>query len=114
MTVGSPIRNRPVQQTKTAEASHAVSPLSKGASTDEAALRAPAKAVQSLYQIKYATALRAEPNFSSASVTRFTIGTRVALVNDRGDWLEVRAADSGLLGYIRKEFVTPVEMARKQ
>jgi hypothetical protein len=72
------------------------------------------KPAQSLYQIKYATSLRSEPNFSAASVTRFTIGTKVTLVNHRGDWLEVRSADSGVSGYVRKEFVTPVEMARNQ
>jgi hypothetical protein len=116
MTAGGPTRNRAIQQTKTAEAPRPTLPAGKAVSTDEGALRAPARAAQaSLYQIKYATSLRAEPNFSSASVARFTIGTKVALVNNRGDWLEVRAPDSGLSGYIRKEFVTPVEMAaRKQ
>jgi hypothetical protein len=114
MTAGSMTRNRPVQQTKTVETPRAAPPASKAVSTDEAALRAHSRPAQSLYQIKYATSLRSEPNFSSASLTRFTIGTKVSLVNNRGDWLQVRAADSGLSGYIRKEFVTPAEMARKQ
>jgi len=114
MTAGGATRNRAVQQTKTAEAPRATPPVRKAVSTNEAALRSPARAAQSLYQIKYATALRAEPNFSSASLARFTMGTKVTLVNNRGEWLEVRAADSGLSGYIRKEFVTPVEVARKQ
>jgi hypothetical protein len=114
MTAGGATRNRAVQQTKTAEAPRATPPVSKAASSAEAAPRSPARPAQSLYQIKYATALRAEPNFTSPSVTRITIGTKVALVNNRGDWLEVRAADSGLSGYIRKEFVTPVDVARKQ
>ncbi|MGE5302540.1 MAG: AgmX/PglI C-terminal domain-containing protein [Alphaproteobacteria bacterium] len=114
MTAGGATRNRAVQQTRTAEAPRATPPLSKVASTNEAPPRSPARPVQALYQIKYATSLRAEPNFSSASLTRFTIGTKVALVNNRGEWLEVRAADSGLSGYIRKEFVAPVEVARKQ
>jgi len=114
MTAGGAPRNRAVQQTRTAEARRATPPVGKAASSDEAAPRSPARPAQSLYQIKYATALRAEPNFTSPSVTRITIGTKVALVNNRGDWLEVRAADSGLSGYIRKEFVTPVDVARKQ
>lgn len=114
MNVASAPRNRAVQPTKTVEAPRATPPATKTASTDEATLRAPVKPAQSLYQIKYATSLRSEPNFSAASVTRFTIGTKVTLVNHRGDWLEVRSADSGVSGYVRKEFVTPVEMARNQ
>jgi hypothetical protein len=114
ITVGSANRTRAVQQTKTVEAPRAARAAKKAVPTEEAALRSPARPAQSLYQIKYATSLRAEPSFSSLSVTRFTIGTKVALVNNRGDWLEVKAADSGLSGYIRKEFVAPVEMARKQ
>jgi hypothetical protein len=114
MTAAGATRNRAVQQTKTIEAPRTAPAVRKAVSTDEAALRSPARAAQSLYQIKYATALRAEPNFSSPSVTRFTIGTKVALVNNRGEWLEVKSPDSGLSGYIRKEFVTPIETARKQ
>ena len=114
-TAGGATRNRAVQQTKTAEAPRATAPVSKAVSTDERALRPPARAAQSpLYQIKYATALRAEPNFTSASIARIAIGSKVALVNNRGDWLEVRATDSGLSGYIRREFVTPVDMVRTQ
>jgi SH3 domain-containing protein len=107
-------RNRAIQPTKTVETPRAIPPVTKTASADQTTLRPPARASQSLYQIKYATALRSEPNFSSTSVTRFTIGTKVTLVNHYGDWLEVRAPESGVSGYIRKEFVTPVEMARNQ
>lgn len=114
VTAGNATRNSAVQQTKTIEASRNAPPVSKAVSTNEAALRSSARPAQSLYQIKYATALRAEPNFSSASVARLAIATKVSLVNSRGDWLEVRAADSGLSGYIRKEFVTQVDMARNQ
>jgi hypothetical protein len=114
LTAANATRNRAVQPTKTVEAPRPTAPASKAAPTNEASLRAPARAAQSLYKIKYATSLRAEPNFSSVSLTRFTIGTKVALVNNRGDWVQVRAAESGLSGYVRKEFVTPIEMARKQ
>ena len=105
---------RPNQQAKTVETPRVAQVLPKTVSSEEASARPSTRAAQSLYQIKYATSLRAEPNFSSASVTRFTIGTKVSLLNNRGDWLEVRATDSGYSGYIRKEFVAPVELARKQ
>jgi hypothetical protein len=113
-TTASTTRNRAIQPAKKVEAPRTSAPISKPVSTGEAPLRSPVKTAPSLYQIKYATALRAEPNFTSASVTRITTGTKVALLNNRGDWLEVRAADSGLSGYIRKEFATPVEIVRKQ
>jgi len=73
----------------------------------------PAKSEGREFQIKYATALRTDPNFSAASVTTLTIGTRVIVTRKQGDWLEVRAIHNGPSGFIRKEFVTPVEVARK-
>ena len=63
-----------------------------------------------VYQIKYATLLRKEPNFTSAPLTSYTIGTKVVVQRKIGDWLEVRSADSNQTGYIRKEFVTPLEV----
>jgi Bacterial SH3 domain len=61
----------------------------------------------SLYQIKHPTAVRTEPNFGSPSVGKFTAGTKVTVIAATGDWVEVRADDAGLAGFIRKEFVTP-------
>ena len=60
-----------------------------------------------VYQIKYATLLRKEPNFSAPALTSFTIGTKVVVQKKVGDWLEIRPADGSQTGYIRKEFVTP-------
>jgi len=65
------------------------------------------------FQIKYATLLRKDPNFTAASMTSLTIGTKVTVLRRQGDWLEVRANQSGPTGFIRKEFVTPVDVARK-
>lgn len=73
----------------------------------------PAKSEGREFQIKYATALRTDPNFSAASVTTLTIGTRVIVTRKQSDWLEVRAIHNGPSGFIRKEFVTPVEVVRK-
>jgi hypothetical protein len=66
-----------------------------------------------VFQIKYATSLRKEPNFSAASLITFTTGTKVTVLRKQGDWLEVRSIDSGPTGFIRKEFVTLVEVAHK-
>lgn len=64
------------------------------------------------FKIKYATSLRTDPNFSSASLGSLTVGTKVSVLGRRGDWLEVRSIN-GPPGFIRKEFVTAVEVARK-
>jgi hypothetical protein len=35
------------------------------------------------------------------------------VLNKQGDWLEVRSTNNGPTGFIRKEFVVPVDVARK-
>ena len=67
-----------------------------------------------VFQIKYATSLRTEPNFSAASLTTFTIGTKVTVLRKQGEWLEVRSTDNGPSGFIRKEFITPDEVVHKE
>ena len=61
-------------------------------------------------QLKYATLVRKEPNFNAPVLTTFTIGTKVIVVNRSSDWLEVRSQHNGPSGYIRKEFVVPVDV----
>ena len=78
-------------------------------SSQRAAIKSDAKE----FQIKYATLLRKDPNFSATSLTSFTIGTRVTVISKQGDWLEVRSRPSGPTGFIRKEFVVPVEVAHQ-
>lgn len=64
-------------------------------------------------QIKYSTSLRKKPDFSSTALTTIGADARVTVLNKVGDWLEVRAAADGPIGFIRKEFVKPVEVARE-
>ena len=66
-----------------------------------------------MYQIKHPTAVRQEPNFESPALGKFPPGTKVTVISARGDWVEVRADDASLAGFIRKEFVTPVELTQK-
>jgi hypothetical protein len=65
------------------------------------------------FQIKYATSLRKDPNFSAPSLLTFTIGTKVTVLRRQGDWLEVRSRAEGPTGFIRKEFVTPIQLAHQ-
>ena len=78
-----------------------------------AAQRAAAKTDVKEFQIKYATSLRRDPNFSAPTLITFTIGTKVTVLSRQGDWLEVRSSPNGPTGFIRKEFVTPIEVARQ-
>ncbi len=77
----------------------------------KANLATPGKSEGREFRIKYATSLRKDPNFSSPTLTTFTIGTKVTVLQKQGDWLEVRSAGNGPIGFIRKEFVTPLEVA---
>jgi len=80
------------------------------------AKKALAKTVQSTEtesQVKYSTSLRKKADFSSASLTTIAAGTKVTVLNKAGDWLEVRAAADGPIGFVRKEFVKPVDVAHE-
>jgi hypothetical protein len=72
------------------------------------------KQAEALYQMKYASSLRKQPNFEAPPIARLTIGTRIAVVNSRGDWLEIRTGDDRYAGFVRKEFVAPAESSRRQ
>ena len=89
-----------------------VEPVS--ARTERSASPSAANAAEAVYQMKYASSLRKTPNFSAPPVTRLTIGTKVSVVNNRGEWLEIRTADGGYAGFVRKEFLTSAESSRKQ
>ena len=71
------------------------------------------KSLPRIYQIKHPTTIRLEPNFGSVSIGKFTPGTKVTVITASGDWVEVRADDAGLAGFIRREFVTPIELSQK-
>lgn len=63
------------------------------------------------FQVKYATLLRKQPNFNAPVITTYTIGTKVLLIARSGEWLEVRPHHNGPSGFIRQEFVKPVNLA---
>ena len=65
-----------------------------------------------LYQIKYGTAIRKEPSFSSPAVAKVTTGMNVTVLARSGDWLKVRYAEGGPSGYLRKEFLAPITMVK--
>jgi len=101
-SAGGPAAQQPAQTTRNSVAARSAPPV-----------QAPAvKPDVKEFQIKYATALRKEPDFSSPSLTTLTIGTRVTVLRRQSEWVEVRSTANGQTGFIRKEFVAPVEVAR--
>jgi Bacterial SH3 domain len=101
------VNTQAIQQSQAPDGSKRSEPVAKTAPNPEA------KSLPRIYQIKHPTTIRLEPNFGSASIGKFTPGTKVTVISASGDWVEVRADDGGLAGFIRKEFVTPVELTQK-
>jgi hypothetical protein len=64
--------------------------------------------------VKFPTTIRQEPNFGSQSIGKFSAGTRITIIALRGDWAEVREDNSSLSGFIRREFLAPVELTQKK
>jgi hypothetical protein len=52
--------------------------------------------------------LRKEPRFAAASVEQIGGGISVRVLEVRGRWLKVKAADAKTAGFVRREFLTPV------
>jgi hypothetical protein len=84
----------------------------KTAGAEKAPLVSAAKPFAS-QQLKFATSLRKEPNFSSTSLAKLPVGSKVSLLGSRGDWLEVREESTGHSGFIRREFIDFPEPAKK-
>jgi hypothetical protein len=95
------IRNPSVRQTSSKEIAVGPQPRQLPKAQSEGAL----------YQMKYTTVIREEPNYSAAAVARFTTGTKVILLGQSGDWYEVRY-DGGPRGFLRKEFIAPADSAK--
>ncbi|HEU4346099.1 MAG TPA: AgmX/PglI C-terminal domain-containing protein [Candidatus Binatia bacterium] len=55
-----------------------------------------------------AVAIRENPRFSSKTIHEVDGDTQLSVLEDTGDWLKVKIADAGLIGFVRKEFASPV------
>jgi len=102
------------QQSQTQDNPKGKKPATKTASNKARAEQNIEIKPSSLYQIKYPTAVREEPNFESFAVGKLIVGTKVTVISARGDWVEIRADETGLAGFIRKELVTPVELTQER
>jgi hypothetical protein len=53
-------------------------------------------------------AIRENPQFSAKTVQEIDVDTPLSILENRGDWLKVKNADAGFTGFVRKEFVSPI------
>ena len=52
--------------------------------------------------------IRENPHFSAKNVHEADGDTQLSIIETRGDWLKVKLADAGFVGFVRKEFVSPI------
>jgi hypothetical protein len=52
--------------------------------------------------------IRDNPRFASNGVREVGEDARLSILESRGDWLKVRLAEGGLIGFVRKEYVSPI------
>jgi len=98
------------ETTKRAKAAAAAKPAAAREKSASPTIKTAVEEVET----KYAALLRKEPNFAAPVLTTFTTGTKVTVLNRSSDWLEVRSQHNGPSGYIRKEFVTPIDVVVKR
>lgn len=53
-------------------------------------------------------AIRENPRFSAKTVHEVDEDTELNIVEDKGDWLKVKISDASFIGFVRKEFVSPI------
>ena len=53
-------------------------------------------------------AIRESPRFSAKTVHEVDEDTQLNIIENEGDWLKVKIADAGFIGFVRKEFVSPI------
>jgi hypothetical protein len=95
-------------------------PLTNSSSPTEIASRSPSAAAREIAKAKaqptaLATvkanrqlAIRDNPRYSGKSLRDVDEETPLSILENRGDWLKVKLADAGPIGFVRKEYVSPI------
>jgi hypothetical protein len=61
------------------------------------------------YKITRAIGLRDQPRFAARQIQDIDPETAVSVMENKGDWLKVKVASVGAVGFVRKEFIAPLE-----
>jgi hypothetical protein len=81
---------------------------SRQASFDTAKNPMNPKPVSPIFKTTQTVGLREQPRFSAKRVHDVDAETELNVLENKGDWLKVKVADAGSVGFIRKEFLTPI------
>jgi hypothetical protein len=80
----------------------------KPAPVEKAKTQSSVKSNPPTFKTTQSVGLRDQPRFSGKRVFEIDAETELSLLENNGDWLKVRVADAGSIGFVRKEFVTPI------
>jgi hypothetical protein len=61
------------------------------------------------FKTNQSVALREKPRFSSKTVYELDRDTELTVLANEGDWLKVKLAAANSVGFVRKEFVAPID-----
>jgi hypothetical protein len=62
-----------------------------------------------VFKTKQSVALREKPRFSSKTIYEVDRDAELTVLANEGDWLKVKLAAANSVGFVRKEFVAPIE-----
>jgi hypothetical protein len=62
-----------------------------------------------VFKTSQSVALREKPRFSSKTLYEVDRDTELTVLANEGDWLKVRLAAANSVGFVRKEFVAPID-----
>jgi hypothetical protein len=62
-----------------------------------------------VFKTKQSVALREKPRFSSKTVYEVDRDAELTVLANEGDWLKVKIAAADSIGFVRKEFVAPID-----
>lgn len=61
-----------------------------------------------VFKTTQAVTLRQQPRFAAERVHEIDAETELNLLENKGAWLKVKVADASAIGFVRKEYITPV------
>ena len=108
-TVETPVAGpRVANQLRTATVGENTSQANRTHSSIQVRIPKPKEEVLVAFKTNRPVAIRENPRFSSKNVHEANGDTQLSVLENRGDWLKVKLADAGFIGFVRKEFVSPI------
>jgi hypothetical protein len=102
------VNNAPAAATISPTKSDPKTEPSQQAGVGPAKKAAVSKPVLPVVKTTQAVALRQQPRFAADRIREVDAETELDLLERKGDWMKVRMADARAVGFVRKEYLTPV------